>query len=341
MWVGKVSDLKGPSLEHLINQFQSNLEQINNDQIQPLPDLTGGINHNGKYVRFGRDIEPGIYLDDGDNGSGLYQKDVEFTFQAQPGHRLTREDSHNKVFFGRLWLLSEGEGPEKYAQVAIKSMDNNRKEHLVGELALFQHIGRIGLSTFRPAGLVVAEHESHLMTYFDGPVMTMDTVNWEDMTAAEAWVELDKAVDTAAQLHTNLLFHGDLLFRNIAFDETGDTVIIDPELTSSARNLFDVLADAPMILNDDQNKALGVLVSRMNHEFNEVCNSIDENIIKLLPKAQRPRNDTARLKLYKDHLYEPYKARIRSVEEPVRSVLLRVYDEMITHKKALAKDGQL
>jgi hypothetical protein len=96
-----------------------------------------------------------------------------------------------------------------------------------------------------------------------------------------------------------------------------------------------------MMLDDEQKRSLETLARKMSHELTQVCRSIDSQIIPLLPKANRPRNDPARLKLYKTHLFEPYKSRIRDAEEPVRSVLLRVYDEMMMQKKANANAERL
>lgn len=336
-----MSETNQPTLPELIEQFQADVNQISVEEVYPLPDLSDRINHNAKYAKTGVILEPGLYLDSAETLSkSTHEPDTSLWFQPQPAHRLTREDSHNKVFFGRLGIVPE-ENTDSHIQIAVKSMDNSRAERLTGELAMFQYIGRLSLSTFRPAGFLVGEKASHLLTYFDGPVATMDTVDWQKMTQEEAWSELGKAVDTLTFLHSNMLFHGDPWFRNIAFDETGDTVIIDPELTSSAQELFAMLSGAGMLLDPEEKSALITLVNRMSHDFTNVCSSINQHIMPLLPKGERPRTDEAKFKLYKRHLFEPYKARIKEVDEPTRSVLLRVFDEMMVRKKEQARRGIL
>ncbi len=265
------------------------------------------------------------------------ENDSSYLFTSQVGNRLSREDSHNGVFFGRFWAIPNHTGSDLSAQVAVKSRGIEHKKDLLGEAALFQHIGKLGLKTFRDAGLVVSDNAVHLMTYFDGEVLTMDTVEWNDATPDEAWLELGKAVDTMYQLHTNKLTHGDLEFRNIAFDLTGDVVIIDPELMTSVQEAVDSLSDAGMILTAEQKVTMEHLVKRVSHEFTAICTSINKIIIPILPKAERPRSSEAHLKLYKKHLFEPYKALVRDAPEPVRGVLLRVYDEMMTRKKEDAR----
>ncbi len=330
-------DPNRPNVNSLIDTFQSDIEQRSGQPVVAFPDLVSDINHNGKYVQIRRHLDDGMYLHTSINKDTADSSDHSYVFVAQPGNRLTREDSHNGVFFGRFWVLPSNEGTEISAQVAVKSRGIERKKDLLGEAALFQHIGRLGLRTFKPAGLVIAPDTVHLMTYFNGDVVTMDTVEWNEATPDEAWLELSKAVDTMYQLHTNKLTHGDLEFRNVAFDTTGDTVIIDPELMTSVQESFDDLSEAGMLLTAEQQVVMDRLVLRMSHEFSAVCKSIKEQIIPVLPKAERPRGSEAHLKLYKKHLFEPYKSLVRDAPEPVRGVLLRVYDEMMTRKKEDAR----
>lgn len=325
-----------PSLELVTSRFQSDISTVDTSCTFQLPDLADAINHNAKYVQVPLDLEQGIYLDD-----GLYRTETSYGFYTQNANRLTREDSHNTVFFGSLVMIPQGHDPEMHAQVAIKSRPTHEMAKLTGEMALFQKIGSLGMKTFRPAGLLVGEQATHLMTYFEGTVATMDTIEWQDATPEEARLELDKVVDTMYQLHTNKLFHGDLEFRNVAFNHRGETVIIDPELMISGQELFEQLDGADIMLDDDQKIAYNALVRKLSIEFSAVCKSIDRHILPLLPKRDRPRTDEARLKLYKEYIFEPYKHQIREAQEPVRSILLRVYDEVLLRKKAQAKEQHL
>lgn len=321
------------SLDSVVERFQYDIGQRSPTDTFHLPDLKERINHNMKYVQVNDDLEAGIYLDE-----GLHHDNMQYGFYVQPGNRLTREDSHNKVFFGSMLLLPEDAAGEVHAQVAVKSRSREDTPKLLGEMALFQRLDDLGLKTFRPAGLIVGEKATHLMTYFEGNVATMDTVDWMNMELEEAWVEVDKVVDTMFQLYTNALFHGDLEFRNVAFDQTGSTVIIDPELMISARDAYEELLDADFILSPEQQRVYDNLVKKLSGELGSVFKSIDRHIIQLMPKKERPRTDEARLKLYKRHLFEPYKSRVRELEDPMRGLLLRLVDDVMVRKKVHAKE---
>lgn len=324
------------SLDTVIDRFQYDIGQYGPGETHQLPEYAARINHNMKYVQVKEELQEGIYLDE-----GLCREGMQYGFFVQPGNRLTREDSHNKVFFGNMLLLPEAEGSEVHAQVAVKSRVLSEAPKLLGEMALFQHLDELGLRTYRSAGLLVGKKAVHFMTYFEGNVATMDTVDWQSLDAPEAWVEVDKVVDTMYQLYTNALFHGDLEFRNVAFDQTGNTVIIDPELMISARECFDELFDAGIMLNSDQQRMYDSLVQKMSGELGSVIKSIDRHIVPLIPKQERPRTDEARLKLYKKHLLEPYKSRIRDLDDPLRGLLLRLADDVIARKKVHAKEQKL
>lgn len=324
------------SLDAVIDRFQYDIGQYGPAETYDLPDYKVRINHNMKFVQVNEDLEQGMYLDE-----GLHREGMQYGFFVQPGNRLTREDSHNKVFFGNLLLLPEGEGGEVHAQVAVKSRSSNETSKLLGEMALFQHLEDLGLRTYRSAALLVGQKATHFMTYFEGNVATMDTIEWESMDVEEAWTEVDKVVDTMYQLYPNALFHGDLEFRNVAFDQTGNTVIIDPELMISARDSFDELLDAGIMLTPDQQRVYNALVQKMSGELSSIFKSIDRHIVPLIPKGERPRTDEARLKMYKKSVLEPYKSRVRDLDDPVRGLLLRLADDVIARKKLHAKEQKL
>ncbi len=324
------------SLEAVIDRFQYDIGQYGSAETFALPEVAGRINHNMKYVQINDSLDQGMYLDE-----GLYRRDMQYGFFVQAGNRLTREDSHNKVFFGNMLLLPEGSDDEIHEQVAVKSRVSSETHKLLGEMALFQHLESLDIRTYRPAALLVGQKATHLMTYFEGNVATMDTVDWENMEIEEAWVEVDKVIDTMMQLYTNALFHGDLAFRNVAFDQTGKTVIIDPELMISAKESYDELLDAGVLFTPKQQRIYDGIVQKMSGEMGSVFHSIDRHILPLFPKQERPRSDEARLKIYKKHLFEPFKSRVRDLEDPIRSFLLRLTDDVVARKKAHAKEQKL
>lgn len=329
---GTVSE-HNQSVQELVEDFQQALEATDPDSTPSIPELVDDLRHDGKFNRVQPGLAPGLYLDPAITQPGNVKG---FAFQHQPGSRIGREDSHNKVFFGRLWAIPD-DGAERQARIAVKPIPADRKEGMLGELALFQYMGRLALPTFAPAGVHISENgTNHLLTYFNGPVATMDTVDWAKLPQEEIWDELRFAVDSLSLLHRNMLFHGDLYFRNIGFNERGETVIVDPELTVSAKDAFAELENAPMALDESQQRALNRITQLMNQDFSKVYRSVETSILPLLPGRGRPRNGEARLKLYKKHLLEPYKSEISALEGPTGVVLRRAYDQMLVRTKALA-----
>lgn len=321
------------TVQQLVEGFQHTLDTANPDFLPAIPELVDDLRHDGKFNRVQPGLAPGLYLDPAITVPGNLKG---FAFQHQPGSRIGREDSHNKVFFGRLWAIPE-EGAERQARIAVKPIPAERKDGMLGELALFQYMGRLALPTFTPAGVHISENgTNHLLTYFNGPVATMDTVDWANLPQEEIWNELRFAVDSLALLHSNMLFHGDLYFRNIGFNERGETVIVDPELTVSAKDAFAELESAAMFLDDGQQRSLNRISRLMNQDFSKVFRSVETSILPLLPGRTRPRNGEARLKLYKKHVLEPYKSEISSVDGAVGVTLRRAYDQVLARMKTLA-----
>lgn len=331
---------KNPVVNNYIARFQADLGALLPYPTHDLPNLEEQIRGDVKYVKVDTGYDSGLLLSSTEEADEELGKVINGAFQPRPGHRLGREQSHNVVFFGQLVLAREL-GNESIS-VAVKSREHKDGRALAGELALFQRLGRVGLKTFNPVGLLHGDEAQHLLTEFDGPVTTMDVIEWKDLTLDEAWCEVKKAVDTMALLHSNMLFHGDLEFRNVAFNQSNETVIVDPELMVSGEQLFEPLFDAGMVLEtEEQHQAETQLVRQVSREFSAVCKSIDEMILPLYPRDQRPRTPEQRLKAYKKHLFEPYKDRLRDENTPTRPVLLRVYDQVVALKKQFAKEEKL
>lgn len=327
-------------LERRVSLFQHNLSQIDHSIVRPLPDLSEQLQHTGKYFRIAGDLEPGLYVDTGHYAlRTLIDEPAKLSFQHQPGKRIAREDSHNFVFFGGVWTEPVN-SPDGRVEVAVKLKDNegiDKSDSILGELAAFQYLGKLALPTFRPAGLLIGGNDISLLTHLDAPVYTMDTVDWPKLTDEERWDELMRPVDTMLMLHTNGLFHGDIYFRNVGFYETGDTVIVDPELMVSAKEDMTMLLDAGIMYNEEQKRALQRVKQLMSKDFSALITSIEANILAYLPKREKPRTGEARLKLYRRHLYEPYKQLLSYSDEPEAKVLLRVYDEMMVDLKGRAR----
>jgi hypothetical protein len=323
-------------IDSLVTGLRSDLDRVSEYDIRPLPELEGRLNHNGKYFRVDVDLPAGLYLDD--SAFETSRRPQSFEFQPQHGSRVGREDSHNNVFFGKLWAKMAN-GSEEHIQVSAKPLPKERTERLKGELAAFQYLGSLALPTFRPAGLFVTENDNnYLMTYFDGPVATMDTINWGEVPRHELWYELEPAIDTLTMLQRKALFHGDLYFRNIAFNERGETVVVDPEHMVSAKDAFDTLEGVGLDqLDDQQEVALRSIVRLMQKDFADVETSIEQSVLRRLPKRERPRTSEERYRAYKEYLYEPYRSNLLKTQDTTGQTLLRAYSVMLMAKKTMGQ----
>ena len=317
-----------------VERFQDQVGSISRYQVQILPNLTEHVNHSGKYTRPKVSLTPGIYLSPGiisfaEDNYGA--RPDSFTFMTQPGHRLGREKSHNEVFFGKLLSHWESEEAILESQVAVKPTKN--RAALLGELAMFQYLEELGMPTFQPTSFLLTEttEATHLLTRFEKPVATMDTVEWDELESEEKWMQVDFAVKTMALLHSELLFHGDLEFKNVGFDERGDLIIIDPELMVSALEMAEIVSQGRD--SREVNSAEIRLKQSMSNDFTSVCKSIDEFIIASFPVAQRPNNDAAKFKLYARHLFRPYVASLKDSHSLYLPELLSAYEKVLHEHK--------
>src|SRR3990167_4040680 len=115
-------------VSRVIQTFNEHLDSI--ETVTELPDLQSHLNHDGKYMRVREELPAGLYVDPRHPGlSVALNEATNFWYQPQPGRRVGREDSHNAVNFGRLWLSPE-ESPDTDVQVAVKSMEPGRHEEI-------------------------------------------------------------------------------------------------------------------------------------------------------------------------------------------------------------------
>lgn len=318
--------------------FREGLDYVHGRETHSLPDLSGFIHHGGKFTRPDINFEPGLFLADGYMGQNTEVGETvttnHLTFNVQPSNRLGREDSHHKVFFGKLISdCLDGEQPTVNEQIAVKPLDNIGT--LLGELAMFQYMNMLNLPTFQPVGILVSgTRPHHMITKFEHPVDTMDTVNWQDLNLDERYDQLDYALETAVMLHTKMLFHGDLEFKNVGFNDTGNLVIVDPEWSVSGLNLAKIYRETDD--KDLKERALLRLSQLMSKEFSDISRSIDKFIFSGVTNSQKPKTDAAFFKIQKHHLYNPYKNKIIASGSEHTDTLLNAYDIMLHSKKVRA-----
>ena len=323
-----------------ISTFQEDLQAIAPHTTYSLPDLTSHINHAGKYTRPNIKLGSGLFLSpdaSGDSESNRPAKADAFSFLTQPGHRLSREKSHNEVFFGKL-LLHWHSDSLGYAesQVAIKPTKN--RAAILGELAMFQYLKQKNLPTFDPTGILLSPsgHSDHLLTKFEKPVATMDTVEWRDLETQEKWLQVDFAVQTMALLHSELLFHGDLEFKNVGFGDRGDLIIVDPELTVSSLEMADIAQSSS---NEKEIELAQLRIKQsMSTDFTSVCLSIDEFIISSLPGDERPLTSASKFKSYARYLFRPYREALIEAGSPYLPQLLIAYEKVFQEHKQRSRE---
>lgn len=321
----------------VIDEFSAEVEAVQPYQVYGLPDLTEHINHGGFYSRPSLRLAAGMFLDRTVLRSQTGEKPQSFGFEVQTVNRLGREDSHNHVFFGKLTAKAgESERPAEL-QVAVKPARN--REALLGELAMFQYLRSLSIPTYEPTGFLVTDNvvRDHLLTRFQGPIATLDNVEWRDLEHEERWTQFSYAIDTAAMLNSQLLFHGDLEGRNIAWDDVGDTFVVDPELMVSALEVADIAIETTD--EQERQRAITVLKQKMSHEFTNTCKSVEEYIFANAVDEQRPRTEIAKFKEYNKRLFKPYREALIERDSDHLSVLLDVYDLMVRDKKHRAREN--
>lgn len=324
-----------------IQVFHDDLVKFRGEPILSLPDVTAFINHDGHECEPDLDFKAGLYLADQLRGSSKDNNSISdnIAFSVQPSHRLGREVSHNKVFFVN--LTSEDNSDSQLLideHIAVKPIP--KLAPLLGELAMFQYMQTVNIPTFQPVGALLSDKgPHHLLTRFEQPIDTMDTLDWKEMDYDEKLFQLRYAIDTAVLLHTKLLFHGDLEFKNVGFNEVGEIFVVDPEVMRSGADI----ARAYYASDNEvaRHREVSKLSKRMSSDFTDICHSIDNFIFSDSPEQLKLRQDQAKFKVYKHHLFAPYREKIAATDSEHRNLLLEAYDLMLHAKKELAQGKNL
>src|SRR5665213_1770149 len=139
----------------IVTDFQLALDPINAANTFMLPDLSGQIDHSGKYTRPELTLPAGFFIDKSVLDIGTAQVPNAFSFYLQPGKRFGREASHNHVFFGKLLSYTEAADDGQHeTEVAVKPYEDSPA--LLGEVAMLQYMKQLGLPTLRLGGLLYA-----------------------------------------------------------------------------------------------------------------------------------------------------------------------------------------
>jgi hypothetical protein len=332
------------SQSEVVGAFRAELSQLEPSNIHVLPDLSGLIPHDGTpnfgnlHLSLGLHVSPDQIEAAGRAAVPTTPESI--SFHQKVLYRVGRENSRNNVIFGGLsaeWV----DGAGYKTDVAVKPAEVH--PHLLGELAMLQYMQSLGIRSLEPEGYLVGETASdsrdYLITRFNGPIDTMDNIDWDELDSDEQWGQAGLAIETLALLHSNLLFHGDLEFKNIGLGETGEAVVVDPEYMVSALDLADAVKENP---GTSQSEAKLIRLRQlMSRDFGKACSSIGSCILNSLPPESRPRNDSARLKLLNRRIYKPYKAALLDRGSSHLGVLLSAYDMMTRDNRVRANENSL
>lgn len=325
--------------EERLSVFLNDLSSLQPSDAKLLPDLTPQINHEGKDTHYSP-LAPGFYTTTRTIGAiATLQPNCVATMEPDDTLKVSREDSRHQVFLGP---FSVSDGSNSYStKVAVKSQKAQLKE-----LAMYQLFGSLNIPSFRPFAFIVAENgNQHLLTRLRQSVKTIDATEWKILMPEEIWSTASAGVRTMVLLHSHLLFHGDLEFRNVATNDYGNCVVSDPEFTLSLRDVGTGIKDVLFARNpsyaEPRDVALDQISRKMGKDFTAISSSIQHHVFRNLPHALRPKDPGNAFKLLEKHLYRPYQSEMAETDAPYAHVALAAFYKLYARRKDEARKGIL
>ncbi len=319
--------------------FQTDIASLTLSDTRPMPDFTSLINHDGKEPDQ-CELIPGFYLNSKtfNNLANRNPVGTSLTMTPDDAQKVTREDSRHQVFLGYLDFL-QGGSIQYEANIAVKSQKAELKE-----LAYYQLLGALGVSTFKPFGFIVMPNgNQHLLTKVRKSVKTIDSTEWSLLTQDEMWETARAGIDTMLLLNRHMLFQGDLEFRNVAIGDFAEPVAIDPEFMTSLRDIGDELKhhieDPNSMQTSEAKICLRAIANKMGADFTALTTSTKALIFPSLSEAGRPASPGAIFKKLKRHYYEPYRRGLMEMRSPYQKVLLHAYDVLLAKRREEVKNG--
>lgn len=313
--------------------FVDLVSSIRKNNVDLLPNLVDDLDHKGG-INMGLQDKigaSGIFLgQDFGQAIGDSQLPDRLDFLPQDMLRLGKEASQHKVFFGRLNATWFNGAKSTSIQLAVKPIRNSgiSKAHLLHEVAMYQHLSKLGLPTLNIMGLALLDEPTagvagFVMTAAEPDLRMLDTLDWANMSQAEAWHYAGRATDQEALLAAHLIFHGDAEFKNVAIGTSRVAMhVVDLEYASSLR-------DTP----EDTRK----ITQRLSQDFSSIGQSVGSFIFTNMPTTEKPTNDIARFELMHNYLYVPFLEKLVHQDTPHLDVLAAAYDGMVKQKLAFAR----
>jgi len=327
-------------------EFLNRLRMVNPRVVRPLPDLSTHLNHEGAVVNetnlasrlnvnFSEDVlKP--FAEAGERPGSV-------TFQPRRLARMGSERSYRGAFFGVMNLESE-EGRRQSVPVVVKQYPimgpKDATHNAMQEVTLLDYVKKLGLPTVDLVGVIrngypqSGEALMYVITRHYPGLESMDELPWRNLTAAELPDRLHPVIDTLESLHGNLIFSGDLEFKNIGLGEDGGPVIYDLEHATSARDLVGHMTP------ENEDEVLERLTTLMGRDFDSIAISVDSNVYPNLPEGERPETPMERFTFELNLILEPYHHRIMSGSSRYKDALNRVYNRVLRQRLDAARAQQ-
>lgn len=318
--------------------FGQAIDELRREQVYEMPALADGLSHTGRISRQNdTSLEEGLYVVP--KFRDILTERVmpnRLGFVPQAAVRVGKEDSRRKVFFGALSEQWFHNGSNGIIQVAIKPFTRALRETAVHEFAMYEYLATSGIRTIRPLGMLALQSHADdtprtpsifMISQFEPNLTTMDNISWADIQTEDAWDRLKTGLQALAELHSKLIFHGDFKFRNIGYDQLGQSVVVDTELSVSTRDLENIT---------DPEKRIQQL---MGVDFSDFCLSVGATILnpKKNPDLARPLSDIEKFEQEIEHIYLPYFDLLTHTGSEHLPILHAAFNRMIEQKTAAAR----
>lgn len=325
------SDELPPAAERDYAAFERDLTSSYDGRVRVLPPFEDDLKHRGtipinsdKYFRVER-----VYLTSEVTASLGTQRVESIGFQPKPFLLHGREWSQRKVFFGNLNIAHQEQGISM--PVAVKPFVPQAFPHATHEMGMYRYMDSLGIPTLQVVGMVAIQGASdkykepltYVMTKEHRGLTTLDNVEWKTIDKEERWSRLRPAIDTMAHLHAKMLFHGDLEFKNVAYEEEERAFrVVDPEYMVSLRDVVTPFGNDPL----ERRR----VVQKMSADFGKLFKSVTEMLL------DKGTDERAAFESIAIHVYLPYAQEIARSDSPYVPVLLAAFDEVLEQKRQQA-----
>jgi hypothetical protein len=298
---------------------------IRKEHLHELPDITTFLNHDGQVSDFSTlQLAPGLYIRP-DLNVDLRSGRMPDRIGIVPNQllRIGKEDSQHAVFFGNLAIrLFNKPMARDQTIVAVKPFEGGININRgFQELAISQQLGKTGSIAINPFGLLVGDRteSSRIMFLLSRyvPLGTLDSFDWDKLSMDEINEKVLMVAAALADLHENLVFHGDSVLRNFASLEADDKLYpVDFEYAVSLANL-------------NKSSASQIkLKQKMSADLTSAARDISSLLSKRVKGFSRL-NDLEKFEVLLKKFYMPYATNLSSKPYPHAQELRKCYETVV------------